>query len=534
MPKRGAWLAWAGIVVLYAVLRVPLLDVPLDRDEGAFGVVAQGMWRGEMPYRDLADHKPPGIFLIYALAVAVFPPTAMGLHLFLALWNFGTLLLVAALARRWSGRDAAGCWAGAAFAYLSATPAVQGFTCSSEMLMLLPICASLWCADAALEQAGRGRTWRLLASGAFGAAACWIKQPAAFSVAPALGLLMFCGGAERKDGLRACGWWLAGGVGFSALLLAPFVAAGVGADLWYWSFAHNLNYGGLASSGLGRKIWERFVQLAPGLGPALLIGVPGCIWRARQGGRPRAWMGPVCVAGSILGAFISPHLYQHYFAQLLPAFAVAAGIGCAALPAIYAGWPRTVQIVAAILLVLPGALAHPSYWFANPAAISVRRLGPHGFEAGPMVARYLKDRTRPEDAIFIYGSEPQVAFQAERPLANPFVMLYPLTFPFPRQREFQERTWRELERRTPAYILVQINNSRSTLVTPATDPWFGTQLNGLVQSRYELESVLLMHPQRGYKFVTGLSADELNQVRDFTHFLMFRRKNLPAATSGAP
>jgi hypothetical protein len=69
-------------------VRVQLLDVPLDRDEGGFGYIGQAIWRGELPYRDLLDHKPPGLFYLFALAVKVVPPTAAGLQAFLHVWNF--------------------------------------------------------------------------------------------------------------------------------------------------------------------------------------------------------------------------------------------------------------------------------------------------------------------------------------------------------------------------------------------------------------------------------------------------------------
>src|SRR5439155_7290378 len=101
---------WTGLIVLYLAVRVPLLAVPLERDEGNFGVIGQAILRGEVPYRDVFEHKPPGVFYLYALALLFVPPTAVGVHAFLAAWNAATAVSVGALAAAIAGRPAAA-WA---------------------------------------------------------------------------------------------------------------------------------------------------------------------------------------------------------------------------------------------------------------------------------------------------------------------------------------------------------------------------------------------------------------------------------------
>ena len=127
MSRPQGWTApcWLGLAVLYVALRVGIVDAPLDRDEGIFGLIGQAILRGEVPYRDIFDHKPPGVFYIYALALSIVPASARGIHSFLHLWNFATLLCVASTARAlWGSRAAL--WTGLAFALVSAAPAVQG------------------------------------------------------------------------------------------------------------------------------------------------------------------------------------------------------------------------------------------------------------------------------------------------------------------------------------------------------------------------------------------------------------------------
>src|SRR5439155_1253445 len=136
--------------------------------------------------------------------------------------------------------------------------------------------------------------------------------------------------------------------------------------------------------------------------------------------------------------------------------------------------------VAATVLALAVPLAtRPWYWlWPDPTVVSRRTFGPQGFEVAPMVADYLRARTGPEERIFIYGSEPEVPFLAGRRDVNPFVMAYPLTWTWPRAREFQERVWGNIERSRPAYILLP--RMATTLVrSPDVDPFLEQHLLAL-------------------------------------------------------
>ncbi len=71
-----AWLSvtsWA--VVLWSCAQLLLFSH--GRDQAIFAVVATGILEGRMPYLDVWDFKPPGIYLVYALAQAVFGNTML-------------------------------------------------------------------------------------------------------------------------------------------------------------------------------------------------------------------------------------------------------------------------------------------------------------------------------------------------------------------------------------------------------------------------------------------------------------------------
>jgi hypothetical protein len=58
-----------------------VMSFDYGRDQSIYAVVAREMLRGAMPYRDVFDFKPPGIFLIYALARAAVGQAHWGVRL---------------------------------------------------------------------------------------------------------------------------------------------------------------------------------------------------------------------------------------------------------------------------------------------------------------------------------------------------------------------------------------------------------------------------------------------------------------------
>src|SRR6478735_1289571 len=53
--------------VLAVVLRWPAYGMPLDRDASVYTVIGRGLGWGDLPYRDLFDHKQPLIYPVYGL-----------------------------------------------------------------------------------------------------------------------------------------------------------------------------------------------------------------------------------------------------------------------------------------------------------------------------------------------------------------------------------------------------------------------------------------------------------------------------------
>ncbi|HEX3987816.1 MAG TPA: hypothetical protein VHZ30_00205, partial [Verrucomicrobiae bacterium] len=80
---RNHWpvLCLSLVLLLTASVRVRLLSIPLERDEGEYAYAGQLMLQGVPPYKLLYNMKMPGIYAAYAAVLGVFGQTPSGIHL---------------------------------------------------------------------------------------------------------------------------------------------------------------------------------------------------------------------------------------------------------------------------------------------------------------------------------------------------------------------------------------------------------------------------------------------------------------------
>ena len=89
-----AWIFLAVIVLgLVIAIRIRLVGIPLERDEGEYAYAGQLMLQGIPPYKLAYNMKLPGTYAAYALIMAAFGETTRGIHLGLIIVNTLTVIL---------------------------------------------------------------------------------------------------------------------------------------------------------------------------------------------------------------------------------------------------------------------------------------------------------------------------------------------------------------------------------------------------------------------------------------------------------
>ena len=472
-----AWLALVAGIAASAVVRLRLLEIPLERDEGDYAYIAQLLLQGIPPYGEAYEMRMPGIFAAYALILAAFGHTPAAIHLGLLIVNAATSVVLFLLGRRlFDGATGAG--AAVAFSALSLSPAVLGTSANTEHFVLLP---ALVGARVLID--ARRRPLFLLASGlAFGVAAL-MKQPGAcfalFGASVLLAELWRARLLRSAAGWAALGWFGAGAVLPFAATAVALWWAGTFSEFWFWTIEYPLEYAGAFGHA---GAWLRLEQRLGGLfasapGSWLLVGVgavsllPRTPSPRQSAPSERAWLLGFTLV-SLLAIAPGLRFRPQHFVLLLPALCLLAGRGVSAIGTWLARFGSTRLAGAAQLAVLALGLTlyarHERRFLLQMGPLEASRAlyGLNPFPESLEIARYLAEHTGPDDRIAVLGSEPQIYFYARRRSATPFLLTYELMRGHEHAKGMQQEMIRELEQAEPAY-LVYVNVDASWL--PGTD-----------------------------------------------------------------
>jgi 4-amino-4-deoxy-L-arabinose transferase-like glycosyltransferase len=368
VSKRAEVVLALSIGLFVIAIRAPLMDLPLERDEGGYAYIAWRMTFGETPYLDWFDQKPPGIFAVYRLALSLADDAVVAIRALAAVFSAASSIALFYLVRALLGIGA-GLMSALLLAFLLADPMIQGSIANTELFMLPGIIIATLLVLRAIDSEKTPIAASLAAGLSIGIAIAF-KQVAVLNVP--FFLLIFglrVRGPDRWRRLAAFSAWMGVGV---ALVWGPILAwlqlrgalgAAVGA-----TFLHNLSYAGALS--LSRRL-ELLVSygtpLLPSQGVAWALAALGLIGLARRRDRfPALFLAGWAIV-SAAGVSASGHYFPHYFQQLLPAIAALAGA------AILTGRgsrepPRWRVAVIGCLALGPLVLTAFSFWTLRPAA----------------------------------------------------------------------------------------------------------------------------------------------------------------------
>lgn len=138
--RRLWWIV--GLAALALVSRIGGLPREIvSWDESTFILMAQDVLRGHLPYVDLFDNKPPGMFFTLAGVMAAFGQTLLVVRLFGAFCVFVIGVLGYALARRFAAVTPSGL---AALALIAATSNSFGLYASTELPAIAFLLVAMW------------------------------------------------------------------------------------------------------------------------------------------------------------------------------------------------------------------------------------------------------------------------------------------------------------------------------------------------------------------------------------------------------
>lgn len=481
------------IIALPALLRIGLLSVPLERDEGEYAYTAQLMLQGNLPYADAYSMKMPGIYSIYALILMVFGETHTGVHLGLLVVNAMTMVLLFLLARQ-AFDPITAIVASASFGVLSLNESVQGIFANAEHFVVFAAVGGALLLQRAITLE---RPRLLFGSGCLFGVGFLIKQHGLTFIAFGCLYLLICDLKPRPILWRQCffRWsiFLIGVVlpfGLTCFLLLAF---GVFDKFWFWTFAYASEYVTAVPFLIGMELLK--INVSPIITSSSLIlalagiGLISLFFNKDLNHRHTFVL--LFVFCSWLA--VCPGLYfrPHYFVLTLPAIALLTGISVSSLDALLLKKiPRSSLRSIPILLILI-ALVHSvsfqrDYLFKlTPTMVARHVYGDEPFPESLEVANYIKENSSSDDRIAVLGSEPQIYFYANRRSATGYIYTYPLMEPHPYAREMQKEMIEEIESARPEF-LVLVNARTSWLQRPNSEKMIFTWLKSYTQKHYKL------------------------------------------------
>jgi len=490
-----AWMMLTLIVSLTVVLRLSMLNIPLERDEGEYAYMGQLLLQGIPPYFMAYSMKLPGLSFIYAIVMGVFGQSISAIHLGLLIFNGIAVILVFLLTRYFSD-EIAGVWAALVYALLSVSPSVWGTAAHATQFLAPFVLGGILLMLMAVD---RKKSWMLIISGFLLGFAFLIKQHAIFFLI--FSVLYYFYMTIRKT---LTGKEILSGAAILMLSFAiPFLAVcgllyfcGVFSTFWFWTFSYARQYALETSISMAISRLAQAASIV--IGPWRLIwiiagiGLSSVLWSKKI--RSKRFF----IAGFSLFSFLSicPGYYFrfHYFITLLPAVAMLSGIAVSAsityLSQRFSPFLKTIPVIFIIFALSLPAWEQKRFFLADPIAASYMIYGiSNPFPESLPVAEYIRKNSLPSDTVAVVGSEPQIYFYANRKSATGYIYMYGLMERQIYASQMQQAMIREIESARPRFIVL-VSANYSWLRTADSDVHILNWIKEYLKKYYRLRGVI--------------------------------------------
>jgi 4-amino-4-deoxy-L-arabinose transferase-like glycosyltransferase len=396
------WPWWApalgglGAVLLAIASRIPFWDTPLTADEGGYAEVAR-LWKsGVALYGDAWVDRPQGLMLVYRGLLDVGGGSAVSLRVLASIVAALVVVVTMLLALRICGTIEA-VTAGVLLATFAASPWIESFTLSGELLAALPATLALL---AFTGYVSGGRIAWIGVAGLLTGCAVMVKQSAFDGGLAIVAYLLL---TERRRGLKKA-------ILLAGAALVPIAAGAIAASNFSEWWGAVVAYRAHGDSLLTGSPVHRLGLLAHSLPEAakalgLLAVLTAIGWRSAPL-IARLWL--IAAAVGVLGG---GNFHDHYYVQLAPPLSLLGAVG---LRRLLSERRRVVIAVCAAVAVATIIVTAP-LWDASDSA-QARAIWPNDphLAHAAAVAAYVRGHTRPGDRIFTLWAAADVYYLADR------------------------------------------------------------------------------------------------------------------------
>jgi hypothetical protein len=390
-PQRA--IVFAALLLAALVLRADTFGDPnLHGDEVFYFTVGTQMHHGVLPYVDVWDRKPLGLFILYYL-IAGISTAPLAYQLAATLCAAGTAFAIATIAQRWT-TAVGGLLAG--LCYLMMLAPLQGFGGQSPVFYDLFVAVAALLVLRALPSLRAGVTPTTVAAAMLLAGIAITMKTTALFEGAYLGLAavhaLWRSGAKPA---RLLGWaalWAALGAAPTLAISATYALNGHWPEYWQAMVTSNL-----AKPLDWRGATLRIEILLMLLAPLLVLACLGLLRVERERGFLVGWL-----VAAIVGLCAMPNFYSHYAIPLTVPLCIAASAFLARQP---------------LGLGITAALAIASVTLSSPFQYGHAEQSRRAIETLAAAAKAHVGEGR----LLLYDAPPQLYQLAGQPFITPLV-----------------------------------------------------------------------------------------------------------------
>lgn len=422
---------WEYFFVLIGVLGVLLPVSPLNmrlvyRDSGMFLYTGWRILNGDLPYLNIWDHKPPVIYYINALGLALTHNSRWGVWLI----EVGSLYIAAYIAYRLIknifGQIPA--LMSSLFWLMSLVLILQGGNFTTEYTLPLQFLA-LWLFTK-LDKYESQKSYFFLI-GLVGAFAFFTKQT---TIGLWVGFFIYLAfyRLSQKQGRQYISevlWMVLGGLSITLFVFIFFWANGVISQFWDAAFLYNFTYSSRIERSLFFPMFSTFSKrlrpfLISGILPLAITGLVLSVivlWKNKEGNLFHLIR--ICIITlpiELILIFIPSKTFPHYFITLIPTLAIftASTFHSVSKAATNINIPNSIQYLffAGIAIIASWNFFHN---YLNQVYIYRK------FNDDALI-QYAILKTTQNDTVLVWGADPSINYFSKRESPTRFVYQYPL------------------------------------------------------------------------------------------------------------
>jgi len=463
----------------------------LDPDESLYLLIAQGILDGHTPYVEIWDHKPPGIYYLFAAAQFLFGRSIGAIRLLSCLAVWASCVLLVRFGRDVLSSTPVGYIAAGVYAAFSLTN--DGLAANTEIFFTPFVIGGLYliARNSYAARSTGGRASLFTAGLCFGIA-LQIKYVVVFELMLALAVAF--AHWRQKDrqprDLAVTMAMLAAGLLLPlSLVVALFLIAGAFSDYWYANFVANAIHSSNTPWSLAAIARAGLVQFRDNLLLWCAVIASAVWWKMepepRSATKRQLLLLVAWLAAAGIAVCVTRRFYPHYSLQMLPALSLITAFICWHSVAAGSAITRRRRAAPLALMLLPGVIL-VVYKPVEESVVTARAMlmtGNTPKDEPATIAEYLNAQISPDAYLYVPDYQPVLYYlvHARRPTRY----LFPQ---FLTSRHFSRVAGvdpsRELEfifvQRRPEYV-VAANLPSSTR--------FGQTLSGYLTHDYTQERV---------------------------------------------